>query len=54
MPATNRATNPQPAEDAPGPRGHEDTWGANPDAKAKFAADNPAPAKSDTAEGDKK
>ncbi len=37
-----------PAGDAPAPRAHEDTWGANPEAKEKYAAANPP--KSETPE----
>ncbi len=36
--ATSKAT---PEPDAPGPRAHEDTWGANPDAKEKYTKANP-------------
>jgi len=36
-------------EDAPGPRAHEDTWGANPEAKKQYEKANP-PAKADTEE----
>lgn len=34
--ATTAAKN-EPVEDAPGPRAHEDTWGAKADAKDKYA-----------------
>ena len=31
-------TTPPPAGDTPAPRSHEETWGANPAAKEKYAA----------------